>query len=200
MAIVDLDNHIMTRLQLLQLGTGNLPVYPYDVYRSKGITKFPCCAIERQAIAQRFEDARPYVDLFYPSSETMTVTVQDELGGGEATGPQFYTKKPYPTAIDVHYLIDIFATTRAQADQILELIWEVLPQGHRPKIAGRVCTFCHGPITNLDKLEHPLFRTNIRFHVTDFYIDKLESKIIPPITGGYLDIETQPEEFTNEQN
>jgi hypothetical protein len=199
MAIVDLDNHILQRLALIQLGTAAVPVYAYDVYRAKGITRYPCIAIERQSVQIRYEDSKPFVDLYVASVAQQTITVQRELGGGEMTGPQSYTRKKFPTPVNVHYMLDLFATTRIQSDAMLELlIGEVIPPGYQPKIGSRYVTFVYSEITNLDKLEHPIFRNHCRWMVTDFYLDKLDSVIVPPIFTTEIDMQTENRNYGEE--
>jgi hypothetical protein len=188
MILSDIDKHIEDRLVKIKIDGKPIKVYPHGEYRLKGGSEYPCFALERHGVYQMMENARPWCELVTANSGTQTITVQANLGGGELTGPISYTVTPYPTPIDIHYQIDIYATDRDHADYMLHYIYEALPIGYQPKIDNRYLLIVPLDPVVLNELEHPLFRTSMRYRICDVYLDRIETRQATAITVIDTDI------------
>jgi hypothetical protein len=179
--LAELDAYIAARLKKITFNDKPVTVYDYIPDRDKGNTLFPCMIYLRHEITIREHDKKPDDWLATPSQKTITVAQPGELGGGEVSGPESYTFRPYSTPIDVHYEIGAIATQKDHHDHLLEGIFQAFPPGHTAKIGDHYPLFMHGrPITS-DQLDLPIYRTTFLVTVTDIWIERLETEVHPSI-------------------
>jgi hypothetical protein len=194
--LADIDDLIIQRLRRICFGTVDgepepIPIYAYLPDRDKGNTVYPSVAFQRLTHHILSEDVRSGHSVFKPSSATQTIQVQRDMGGGTVTGPQGFTRKPYPTPVVVTYEIHTLATVKAHADYLLTAMYSAIPAGYSPTMAdGQRPIFCHDKPICLDDLDKPEFRTSYLFDIRPVWIDRLEAWSNAPITSISADFTT----------
>jgi hypothetical protein len=194
--IIDsVDSHIATQLGKVKLFAGGqltaVTVYSPGDSRPKGETKLPCYVISRYSpFTFQLEDARPGVDQWWQSLTTTVAPQEWKMGGGEESGPDSWSKKPYPTPISLWYQIDMYSATSAHDNQLLQALLEVLPLGYMPEIDGHHVLFHpEGNPVDLSDLGAPSYRKAVRYGVYDVLIPRGKTTAVPSIVT--LDYNTQ---------
>lgn len=195
------DDHIKTRLELIEINGSSIKVYEYEDYRDEGLNVLPCISVDRQNVRIVPDKSRPAHKVYEVSASAsgVTVTVPQEVRGPTASGIttpttvsgySHYQESPYPTPVEIDYQIDLYASTKSHIDNLLFSFMQVLPVGYQPQIDGKYATFVFQPPQNLSELEDHLYRYAIRFTVMDIWVDRLPARTVPTIRS--FDITLSP--------
>jgi hypothetical protein len=196
------DNLLKSRLQLVKFNyppapgtnvpnTQPMKVFSYDDERTKGSTKYPCYAIDRIEIIQRFEDVRPNHDIFVASALTQELDlppVYDSEGNAlEAPiGPVSYERRPFPTPVDLVYEVHAVASVKLHYDYLIEMLFQALPPGFQIEVTGafykQYALFSFLDSLNMDDLEKPEFRRVFLYRVSGLWLERVEHYTVPTIT------------------
>lgn len=202
--IDNVDTFIKNRLELIQfnhataVGTddddepiyyGPIKVYSYLPEREKGETEYPCFAFLRAHVDIRENHMRPGQELFIPVTDgedaQVTVDVPRLMGGGTLTGYKMYTRKPYPTPVDLYYEIDTLTTDYEEHNWLTEMIYQLFPPGFQSNIPGinsaYYASFVIQKVLGADELEKPVFRSKYVLGVLDLWLDRVEHYPAPAI-------------------
>jgi len=160
----------------------SIPVYGYIPERDKKKTKYPCVAYLRHQITIREHDKRPNHNIVVPSETTQSdpVLLGNVVEG--LSGPTSFTVKPYSTPIDIMYEIVALSTKKEDNNYLLEMMYQTFPPGYTAQIGDHFPLFYHGTPIISDQLGLPLYKTSFLLEVTDIWIDRLESKVVPAMT------------------
>jgi len=188
MILADLEEHIAARLATIKLAGEAVKVYPYIPYRENGETTFPCAGFQRNG-RRPLPIRRSWESVFTASEEEVTIDVQQNLGGGVATGPEMYTRKPYPSPWEFIYEIQFVSVDKDQADLLLQAFETAFPRDHSVVLGWQRPVFIHGDPIDLSDLTLPEFRTGYIFHVSPVWIESLKSWETAPIQTINFDAE-----------
>lgn len=186
------DSYIVSRLSLLKFNyktTGYAPikVYTYQPDREKGETVYPSLVAIRQHVEVRQFDQRYDYDIFIPSETTITVAVPGLMGGGVATGPVSYTRKPHPIPVDIYYQIDTLSTSVDMHNWLTESVYQLFPPGMQASVPNlehkQYASFYIERVICEDDLVKPVFRSTYVLGVFDLWLDRVEHYTSPSITS-----------------
>lgn len=214
MALLSLvDNLIVSRLQLIKFNYPPLPgktepnrqpiqVFAYQDERLKGTAKYPCYAIDRIELIQRLEDKRPDHEIFEPSTELFEPeddfsfpVVYDSDGNAldAPTGPAYFTRRPFPTPIDLVYEIHAVASVKLHYDFLQEMLFQAFPPGFQTEVKGayykQYALFSFVDSVNFDDLEKPEFRRVFLYRVSGLWLERVENYEDKPI----ISVDYEPE-------
>jgi hypothetical protein len=188
------DTYIENRLKKIKYNGASIPVYGYLPEREKGATTYPCLAYVRHEITIRDHDMRPDAET-WDAGAGDTYTDDPILHDGAANdehvhGVEHYTRKPFPTPVDVLYEILTIATKQTHNNYLTEKIFQAFPPGHTALIGDCYALFNHGKTINGDELDIPLYKSSFLLDVTDLWIERLESEEHKSIKTIDFDTET----------
>ena len=189
-----IHQHIIGRLQRITTDGNPLKVFPYDASRDKGESEYPSADVIFLYVAPDHKSERPCHEIFIPSDEQGSVEytpIQAMGGGSTVTGPVRYTVKPFPTPVKAVFEVTLDATVVSHIHALRERIFQAFPPGYQPNIGGYYPIFTLDKPTNHDELEKPLFRTTFLLHVSDVYLDRLESYQVSAILDPQIQTEWQ---------
>ena len=169
-------------------------VYPYLPDREKKETIYPSYAFERVEVNVREASKSSEHEVFIPSAKTITVQLPYAMDRMRSyvTGVESYTRKPYPTPLDITYEINTLGSNKAHADFLIEMLYQAFPPGFQSKITGlsekHYALFSLSHPINLDDLDRPEFRTGYVFTVSDLWLDRVEHWEHPSIASFLFDV------------
>jgi len=184
------DTHIATRLGKITLANVSMKHYDYEPDREKGTTQYPHTWFSRLYFKEDLSRARPNHEQFTPNEETETLIftpVQAMGGPTELTGPVSWTRKPYPTPIQVVYEIGASATNKTHWNQLEPMVIQAFPVGYQPNINSQYPLFIKTSPHNLDERDKPLFSISFLMWVHDVWIDRFEEYTSPSIVEPLLE-------------
>lgn len=184
--IEEVDNFIVDRLSLIQIDDEPIAVYAYEPTRDRDEIEYPCITVLRMEHSVAHNMKKFGIEVFEPSEEK-TVYYTEE---GAHVVNSSYTVRPYPTPIDIKYLIDVMSTDKPTADFLLHMVLQAFPPGYQPKIGNQYPSFIYGKPVNMDVLHIPLFRTVYILGVLGFFVDRLEHYTVKPIADLLFDKQT----------
>lgn len=217
MALLSLvDSLIVSRLQLIKFNYPPLSgktepnrqpiqVFPYAEERTKGSTKYPCFAVDRIELIVRHEDKRPDHEIF-EASDTLYEPPEPEEGeeafsfpviydkDGNAleapSGPASFTRRPFPTPIDLVYEIHAVASVKLHYDFLQEMLFQAFPPGFQTEVTNayykQYALFSLIDSINFDDLEKPEFRRVFLYRVSGLWLERVENyESLPIITTDY---------------
>lgn len=182
--IEEVDNFIVSRLSLIKIDGEPVKVFAYEPTRDRGDAEFPCITVLRMEHTINNSMKRFGIEEFESSTE---VQVYQKPGGGSYIGPDHFTVRPYPTPIDIKYMLDVMSTDKSTADFLLHMMFQAFPPGYQPKIGNQYPLFIYGKPVNRDVLHIPMFRTTYMMGVLGFMLDRLESYEVKPMADILFD-------------
>lgn len=190
--IAEVDSFIMARLAKIKMGSSTIKLYAPDEQRPKGQFTPPCFAVDRYT-PWRIDPSK--VKTFCETSVayrtgSINTTVNANMdaidGSNEAeleTGTLIYETRPYPTPVKLFYQIDVLAANKVDYLAMVSAILTAFPPRYMATVSGRKVYFnMEGDPQNLSELANPLFRTAVRYEVSDVMIQRQERKLVPAIT------------------
>ncbi len=190
--ISDVDTFIMTRLAKIKMGSNPIKLYAPDEQRPKGEFTPPCYAVDRYtpwrldtSKIRTFCETR--TEYRTGSIGTNVNANMDAIDGSNEPaideGTLLFEKRPYPTPIKLYYQVDILAANKTDYKAMVGAILSAFPPRYMAVVSGRHVYFnMEGDPQNLSELANPLFRTAVRYEVSDVMIQRQERKIVPAIT------------------
>lgn len=169
-----IDQYIVGRLERIMFGDTKVKVYPYQPGREQGETIFPCAGLALRGVFQSFIDARPNCEVITEKGDDITIDIQQNMGGGQDTGPPEYDFKPYPTPVELVYELGVYATRVSDHRKLIEGVYQAFPVGHTPALTGQKPLFAVKDIIEDDNFEKPLFVKIFMLRVTDLWLDRAE--------------------------
>jgi len=182
--IAAVESHVLERLgKIKKSSNAYVRVYGPGANRPKGITEYPSIAVQRWV---QFDydspRARPYLDVFTPSAKTYKYTIPEWFGGGELEGPESWSWKKLPTPVFLTYQVDLLAEQQGHVDGLLLALFEAFPIPYRAEVdGGTILMLQVGDTINLNELEKPLFRTAIRYEISNIWVDRAKTFEVPGI-------------------
>ena len=169
-------------------------VYEYMPDREKNETLYPSIAFVRAHVEHRPISFRAGHEVFIPSSTEISVDIPQIMGGGVATGPDGFTRKPYPTPINLYYKMFTLATDKAQHDWLTEMMFQLFPPGFQSQIPdidqSQYGLFIFEKVLGMDELEKPVFSSAYVLAVLDLWLDRIEHYTSTPTTDVEFNITT----------
>lgn len=180
--------------------TQPMRVYDYADERSKGATRYPCYAIDRIEIIQRYEDKRPDHEIFVASEDTQEVDLPPvyDLDGNALeveSGPVSYERRPFPTPVDLIYEIHAVAVEKVHYNYLIEMCFQALSPGLQLEVQGafykQFALFTFLDSINMDDLEKPEYRRVFLYRVSGLWLERVEFYTVPTILTPIHEVETQ---------
>jgi len=187
--IADINQHIVDRLQRITFGGAPVTIYPYIPGREQGKTVFPSIGMVLHSVFQAPEDARPNCEVITQHGSDITITIQQNMGGGSAAGAGEYDFKPYPTPVELLYEITALATRPGDIMALIEGIFQAFPVGYTPTIDTQKPLFTINKTIDDDDFDQPLFRKAHLMNVQDVWLDRAEIATYASIQVVDFDVE-----------
>lgn len=186
--IENIDAYIVNRLRLIKINGNPIKVFEYASIKDRGEFQFPCMSVSRLEVVGNPLDKRFGIEVFEPSTEKQVVQIWD---GTYHIIPKEYTARPFPTPVDVRYLVDAYSTNKEQHDAITELYLQAFYPGFQPHVEDQWPLFLNGKPVSRDALYIPVFRTTYILVVTNLWLKRLENYTTKPMSSVIFDVPSE---------